>query len=174
MTRDYVKFQEIKFFWHPKYKYYLASKSGQILSLKWNKKRILKLNSLRNGYLYFGLHINNTQKNYSVHRFVYETFKGEIPVDKQVDHVDNCKENNSLSNLQLLTPSENTRKNHFKKKVISLNIETKEEKIFDSFNKAAEFYQIHKSTVSKNCKKKIKITKSKKDGKKFQFFYFKN
>ena len=171
MTRDYIKFKEIKFFWHPYHKDYLASRYGKILSLKWNKKRILKLNTLRNGYLYFGLHINNTQKNYLVHRFVYETFKGEIPSDKQVDHVDNCKENNSLSNLQLLTPSENTRKNHFKKKVISLNIETKEEIIFDSLKEAAEYHQIYYSTVSKICRKIRKTTKSKKDGKRYQFFY---
>ena len=168
--RDFIKFQNIKFFWHPYHKDYLASRYGKILSLKWNKKKILKL-CLRNGYLYFGLHINNTQKNYLVHRFVYETFKGKIPSDKQVDHVDNCKENNLLSNLQLLTPSENTRKNHFKKKVISLNIETKEEIIFDSLKEASEYHQIYYSTVSKNCQKKIKTSKSKKDGKKYQFFY---
>ena len=168
--REYIKFQDIKFFWHPFSNYYLASRCGKILSLKQKEKRILKLNK-REGYLYFGLHINNTQKNYLVHRFVYETFKGEIPSDKQVDHVDNCKENNSISNLQLLTPSENTRKNHFKKKVISLNIETKEEIIFDSLKEVAEYHQIHFSTVSAICRKINKTCKSKKDGKKYQFFY---
>ena len=170
-NRKYIKYQDIKFYWHPKYKYYLASKNGKILSIKWNKKRILKLHTLRNGYLYFGLHINNTQKNYLVHRFVYETFKGKIPSDKQTDHIDNNKENNSLSNLQLLSPSENTKKSHFKKKVISFNLENKEEITFDSLKEAAEFYQIHKSTVSAICRKIRKTSKSKRDGQRCKFFY---
>ena len=168
--REYIKFQEIKFYWHPKYKYYLARRCGKILSLKRNKKRILKLKVSNSDYFMFILYKNGNKSYYYVHRFVYETFKGEIPKGMQTDHIDNNKKNNLINNLQLLSPRENQHKSNCKK-VISFNIETKEEKIFDSFNKAAEFYQIHKSTVSKNCQKKNKITKSKKDGKKFQFFY---
>ena len=169
--REYIDFQNIKFFWHPYFKYYLASKCGKILSLKWNKKRILKLHRLRNGYLNFKLCENNARKDYSVHRFIYECFKGTIPVDKQVDHIDNNKENNLISNLQLLTPSENIRKSHFKKKVISLNIETKEKKIFDSLKQTAEYHQISGRAVGYSCQKINKIIKSKKDGMKYQFFY---
>ena len=122
--REYLEFQEIKFYFHPFHKDYLASCYGKILSLKRNKKRILKLNTLRNGYLYFGLHINNTQKNYLVHRFVYECFKGVIPKGMETDHIDADKKNNSISNLQLLTKKENIRKSCCKK-IISLNIKTK-------------------------------------------------
>ena len=169
--RDFIKFQGIKFFWHPFHKDYLASKCGKILSLKQKEKRILRLGKNgKNNYLIFCLSEKNKKKFYLVHRFVFETFKGEIPSDKQVDHADNCKENNFISNLQLLTPKENHHKSHCKK-VISLNIESGEEKIFNSFNKAAEFYQIHKSTVSMICRKINKSCKSKKDGKCYQFFY---
>ena len=171
MTREFIEFENIKFYYHPKYNYYLASRCGQILSLKWSKKRILKLHKLRHGYLNFKLCENNIHKEYSVHRFVYECFKGTIPKGMHTDHCDNNKENNSISNLQLLTPSENIRKSHFKIKVKSLNIETKEEKIFDSLKDAGEFYQIDFSSISKNCRKKNKTLKSKEDGKKFQFFY---
>ena len=170
-SREYVKYQDIKFFCHPYHKDYLASRCGKILSLKWNKKRILKFGNNGKNYLTFVFYENNKKRDYLIHRFVFETFKGEIPSDKQVDHVDNCKENNSITNLQLLTPSENTRKNHFKKKVFSLNIETQEKKIFDSLKEVAEFYQIHKTTVFRNCQKITKITKSKKDGKRYKFFY---
>ena len=170
-NREYIEFQEIKFFWHPYHKEYLVSKCGQILSLKWNKKRILKLNTLRNGYLIFCLCEKNKKNYYLVHRYVFEAFNGEIPCDKHVDHIDSCKKNNSISNLQLLTPLENIRKSHFKIKVKSLNIETKEEKIFDSLKEAGEFYQIDFSNISKNCRKIYKTSKSKKDGKRYQFFY---
>ena len=169
-NREYIEFQDIKFFWHPSSKYYLASESGKILSLKWNKKRILKLHKLRNNYLNFKLCENNIHKEYSVHRFVYECFKGTIPKGMEIDHCDANRKNNTISNLQLLSHKENVRKSCCKK-VISFNIETKEKKIFEGVTEAAEFYQIAITTVSKNCRKKTKITKSKKDGKRYQFFY---
>ena len=166
-----LQFQNIWFFKHPIYKNYLASKCGQILSLKRKEKKILKFGTKGRGYLFFCLYENNTYKNYLVSRYVFECFKGEIPVDKEVDHIDNDKKNNRISNLQLLTPKENLRKNHLKKKVISFNIETQEEKIFESLKEAAEYYQIHNSTVSKNCQKIIKNTKSKKNGMRYKFKY---
>ena len=169
-NREYVKYQGIKFFWHPFNKDYLASKCGQILSLKWNKKRILKLNKLRNCYLIFCLCEKNKKKYYYVHRFIYECFKGAIPKGMEIDHYDSNKENNSLINLQLLSHKENIRKSCCKK-VISLNIETKEEMIFDSLTKAGEYHQISNRTVGSNCQKIIKITKSKKDGKRYKFSY---
>ena len=168
-----LQFQNIWFFKHPIYKKYLASKCGKILSLKNKENRILKLQIRSSGYLGFQLCENDARKDYLVSRFVFECFKGEIPVDKQVDHVDNCKENNSIFNLQLLSPKENIRKSKCKK-VISFNIETKKEIIFDSLKEAAEFYGIFSTNISKNCKKIIKTSKSKKDGKRYKFFYFKN
>ena len=167
-----IEFQDIMFY-NPVYKNYLASKCGQILSLKRNKKRILKLQKISRGYFYFQLCKNNSRKNYLVSRFVYECFKGEILVDKEVDHIDNNKENNNITNLQLLSPKENIRKSKCKK-VISLNIVTKEEKNFESITEAGEFYDIFSTNISKNCQKKIKTSKSKKDGMKYQFFYLLN
>ena len=168
--REYIEFQGIKFFWHPFYKDYLASRCGKILSLKYKEKRILKLNTLRNGYLYFGLHINNKKRHYLIHRFVFETFKGVIPKGMETDHVDEDKKNNSISNLQLLSHKENVRKS-CSKKVVSLNIETKEEKIFESIIEASEFHRIIGSSITLNCQKIYKTCKSKKDNKKYQFFY---
>ena len=170
MTREYIKFQGIKFFWHPKYKYYLASRCGKILSLKQKEKRILKFGNNGKNYLIFCLCENNKKRFYYIHRFVFETFKGEIPEGMHIDHCDNDRKNNIIDNLQILTPKENTRKSCCKK-VISLNIKTKEEMIFDSLTEAAKYHQITIRTVGCNCQKISKITKSKKDGQRYQFFY---
>ena len=165
VNKDFIKFQDIKFYWHPKYKYYLASKCGKILSLKQKEKRILRFHIRGKGYLGFRLFENNTYKDYSVHRYIYEVFKGEIPEGMHIDHWDFNKKNNSIKNLQLLSPKENIQKSKFKK-VSSLNLETNEKKIFRSVTETAKFYQISISTVSANCQKK-----NKKDGKRYQFFY---
>ena len=91
-------------------------------------------------------------------------------INKLITYIDNNKKNNSIKNLQLLSPRENQHKSNFKK-VISLNIENKEKKIFDSLTQVAEYHQISVKTVCSNCRKRIKTTKSKKDNKKYQFFY---
>ena len=149
---------------------YLASKCGKILSLKHKEKRILKFRNNGNNYLTFCFCKNNKKRNFYIHRFVFETFKGAIPKGMEIDHYDANRKNNSIYNLQLLTPKENQRKSHCKK-VISLNIETQEEKIFDSLKEAGEYFNILPSLVFKNCQKIIKTSKSKKDGMKYQFFY---
>ena len=169
-NREYVKYQDIKFFWHPKYKYYLASRCGKILSLKRNKKRILKLCQKSNGYLGFQLFENKTYKDYSVHRYIYEVFKGEIPKRMHIDHCDFDRKNNSIDNLQILTPKENVRKSCCKK-VVSYDLETQEKMIFDSLTEVGEYHQITIAAVGYNCQKKIKIIKSKKDGKQYKFSY---
>ena len=127
-NREYIEFQNIKFFWHPFSKDYLASRCGKILSLKRKEKKILKLNKKRDGYLDFYFYENNKRIHYYVHRFVFECFKGEIPKGMEIDHVDGDKKNNSISNLQLLSHKENIRKSKCKK-VISFNLETQDEKI---------------------------------------------
>ena len=168
-NREIIKFQNIKFYIHPIYSQYSARKNGQILIN--NRKKILKLGSkCANGYKYFTLYAGNISKSYLVSRFVYECFKGNIPDDKEVDHIDNNKENNSIKNLQLLTHKENTRKSHCRK-VKSFNIETKEEKNFRSVNEAAKYNCISPSSFCLNCRKRTKIVTSKKDGMIYVFNY---
>ena len=143
-NREYVKYQGIKFFWHPFYKDYLASKCGKILSLKRNKKRILKGKNGKSNYLIFCLYENNKKKFYLVHRFIFETFKGEIPnlINKQITLTTIKKIiQYPIFNFYLL---KKILEKSCCKKVISLNIENKEEKIFDSLTQAAEYHQISK------------------------------
>ena len=172
-NRDFIEFQNIKFFWHPFSKYYLASRCGKILSLKRKEKKILKLNKKRDGYLDFYFYENNKRRHYYVHRFVFEIFKGAIPKGMEIDHYDSNKQNNLISNLQLLSHKENVRKSKCKK-VISFNLETQDEKNFNSIKEAAEYHKLQPQTISMNCRKINKTCKSKKDEKRYKFFYFEN
>ena len=47
------------------------------------------------------------RKHLYIHRLVYRTFVGVIPSNKEINHIDHDKNNNSLENLELLTHSEN-------------------------------------------------------------------
>lgn len=70
---------EKKFYCHPVFSNYAASKKGEILSLK--TKRILKINICGSGYYQFSICDEkfDKPKKYYQHRFVYESIKGTIP-----------------------------------------------------------------------------------------------
>ena len=74
---------------HPIYTNYGAKEDGSILNLK--TMRCLKPCVVR-GYLKFFACKNGKRKNYQVHRFVYECFRGDILPELQVDHIDNDKQ----------------------------------------------------------------------------------
>jgi len=59
------------------------------------------------GYKRVGLSKNNKIKSMYVHRLVAEAFIGEIPHKMEVNHIDGVKANNHVSNLEIVTSSEN-------------------------------------------------------------------
>ena len=154
---------------HPFISNYLANKDGDIYSLI-SKKILSKNRTNGNGYLIFSFYDSLKKKNYYHHRFVWEVFNGIIPKDKQIDHILNLKSDNSIKNLQLLTPKQNIQKSH-NRSVVSTNIETGEEKIFNSLKEASEELNINISYISRICKNKNKTAKSKKNGCKYTFKY---
>jgi len=86
---------------------YEASTHGRIRSLKFGRTRIMK--AFRVGVVgnqYLAVDIDNKARK--VHRLVCETFIGPSG-KKQANHRDGNKINNSLENLEWVTPSENVR-----------------------------------------------------------------
>ena len=156
-----------KYYKHNVFTKYAASKDGNIINIK--SKRIIKMINC-NGYLYFNLCDKKLSKPkiYHQHHFVYEVFKGEIPQFFEVDHINNLKNDNRIKNLQILTKKQNIKKSN-NKPVVSTNIETGEERRFDSITKASIELNIYISSISSICRKKSKTTKSKKDGCKYTF-----
>ena len=90
------------------YSNYEIFEDGRIWSYRKNK--FLKPGKKHNGYQVVVLFDNEGEpKTYLLHRVVWETFSGEqIPEGIQVNHIDENKENCMFSNLNLMTPKENT------------------------------------------------------------------
>lgn len=101
---------------------YTINEKGEVFSSNYNKKKIRKklkpqrASQSKKGYYQVRLYGENDRRdskgrkigklNY-IHRLVYEHFIGDIPEGKEIDHIDGDTSNNSVSNLQLLSPRAN-------------------------------------------------------------------
>lgn len=73
-----------------------------------NKLVQVKPTKSKNGYVCISCVLkDNTYTHVYLHRFLWETFNGEIPQGYEIDHQDTHKDNNSLDNLIICTHKEN-------------------------------------------------------------------
>ena len=80
----------------------ICNKDGSIKRLKTNDK----------GYYFTNFYYNNKPHCHLAHTVIWMAFNGSIPEGYEVDHIDNDRKNNKLSNLQILTKSENNKKSY--------------------------------------------------------------
>ena len=125
------------------------------------------------GYLRF----TAEKKRYHNHIIIYEAFNGIIKDGFVIDHINNNKTDNSLSNLQAVTLSQNTKMGgtgkHAKqaKSVKSFDTSTNEDKIFQSMNEASRYFDICVPSVRRVAEGIQKSAVSKKNGHKIRFSY---
>lgn len=87
---------------HPTIPYFVSS-DGLIEKIKGKGYKVQSKS--KTGYR----SITYNRKTWLVHRMVWEAFNGLIPKGMQINHIDGNKSNNNLSNLEMVTPSENMR-----------------------------------------------------------------
>ena len=169
---------------HPIYTQYAASRDGYIIHIT---KQVPNKGIENNiGYMMQTVWKFDElkQKNVTVHKLVWETYNGEIPDGKEIDHIDNDKKNNKLDNLQLLNHSANCKKAvksciDLKSRLTnwkclkSINLTTKEVKYYFSLTSAAKHLDINPSSIWKVCESINKSALSKKDGYRYSFGYVK-
>ena len=84
---------------------YSITKDGQVFSHKTNKFK--KPFVFPTGYIGITLSKNAVSKNYYLHRIVADNYISNPNNKPQVNHIDGNKANNSISNLEWVTPKEN-------------------------------------------------------------------
>lgn len=142
---------------------YMASSNGRIKNFNTNK--VLKTRISR-GYELVNIQIKGKPKTFTVHRLIAKTFIPNPMNKREINHKDENKLNNALSNLMWCTSKENanwgTRNERISKsitglqrisvnkvRVIKLDIESNE--IIDSYNsvsEAAKLNNIGQSNIS--------------------------
>ena len=91
---------------------YQVSDLGRVRSLKYGKVRVLKPQKDNGGYLFVNLYRDRKMKHFLVHRLVAQAF---IPNDDdsktQINHRNEVKSENRVSNLEWCTAQYNTNYN---------------------------------------------------------------
>lgn len=88
---------------------YLTQKSitGKSYSRILYGKELTPTSNGKAGYYQVPLWKDSKCKRFYVHRLVWFAFNGEIPEGYEIDHDDQDKSNNNLSNLKLITRKDN-------------------------------------------------------------------
>ena len=114
----------------------------------------LKPKTKKNGYKELYLSISkNKAKSFYVHRLIAQTFIGSIPDGHNVNHIDGDKANNNVSNLEIITYSENS-KHAYKHGLIKLNPQKGSEKSNSKTNEK-EVLQIRTEHAKHRSLKKL-------------------
>lgn len=156
---------------------YQVSDYGRVRSLNYlgheGKVKVLRI-VIANGYYYLTLYKDGKKKGFRVHRLVVTAFIGPIPRGMVVNHINENKLDNRLSNLEICTQKYNnnwgTRNERLSKKLIGNTSASKKLQLIKhdtdtklSFNSAIEasafFGYSHKQQISSL------ISKARKKGK---------
>lgn len=88
----------------------------------WIGYRLYKVFHKKQGRWYAQLVCKNSRTTTSYARYLMEVFLGRrLTAEETVDHVNNDKQDDRMENLQLLSPSENTKKSAKGRTMVLLN-----------------------------------------------------
>lgn len=166
---EYVENPDVKR--HPDFHKYEFNKSGQYRMV--GNEKWLDGNLHKSGYINCSMNGNDIKQiSRGIHRAVYETFVGKIPEGYEIDHIDDCKINNKLENLQCITLSENRKKaqknnqafrekakigHTLKRNIKAQNIVTKDIKYFKSKSQAGKYFGCSPALVYLICEEKNNV-----------------
>ena len=128
------------------------------------------------GYRIISIRYECNVIHYSYHRFIYESHHGLIPDGYVVDHTDDNKLNNNIENLQIITQSQNLKKNYIKKSrvarpVRAICLNTGLINDFRSQKFAGKVLDVNMSSIKRVCENIQNTATSKTTGYQYYFHY---
>ena len=137
---------------------YQVSNFGRVKRVKTN--RVLKGSKHTHGYLVVGLYKNNTKSTKKIHRLVAEVFIPNTDNKPEVNHIDEDKTNNMVSNLEWVTAKENSNhgtRNERRAKtqsipIIVTNLTTGESTKFNSGTECARQLDLDQGNITRVLK----------------------
>ena len=137
---------------------YAITSCGKVWSYR--AQKFLSQRKNNDGYLLVNLYKNGTMKTYSVHRLVAEAYIPNPENKTEINHKDENKEHNWLSNLEWTTHKENinygTRTTKAAAKLSKPVYCEELNKVFSSTIEAAHQLGIDQGSISKCCRGKRK------------------
>ena len=118
---------------HHIYTDYLITEEGDVYSTKYGKLKKKKQCTDTRGYKILALYNNGKRKTYKVHRLVAQTYIPNPDNLPQVNHIDEDKTNNNVSNLEWCNNQYNTEYS-FAKSYIVENVRTGERQTMHNLN----------------------------------------
>lgn len=127
---------------------YAATNLGEIWSYK--TQSFFSPWASAQGYLYVTLQTPEGQKNFRVHRLVAQTFIPNPEGKKEVDHINENKQDNRVENLRWVTSAENkANSSQAGRKIIRSKVRCVETgEVFKSMVQAAAFAGCHRYTIN--------------------------
>jgi hypothetical protein len=159
----------------PQFEHYSVDEYGVVINEKTG--RIRKKGKNKKGYELVMLSNNGITKSFVVHRLVYECFVGEIPDKLEINHIDANKSNNHISNLELVTHTENIQKavemglfrsgatHKLSKKIVAMD-RNFEHYNFDSIGQACKALKLRHTDIWRVLTRKCKTAKG------YEFYYW--
>ena len=139
---------------------YQISNLGNIMSIR--RKRLIKSDRRKDGYIQVHLIKDKKMKNFLLHRLVAITFIENYNDYEFINHIDGNKENNSLNNLEWCDRSYNILHAYDnelikkRKKVEQYDKDNNLLNIYESIMEASKKTNIDRSNISACCKGKKK------------------
>lgn len=167
MKTDTMNFEQMKEVWKDIEVYegiYQVSNLGRVKRV--TTGRILKSSKNRGGYLYVNLCKNGKYKTHKIHRLVSQAFIPNPENKPEINHIDEDKSNNVISNIEWSTRKENnnhgTRNERTSKKqsipIIATNLKTGESKEFYGTSECARQLGLNQSSITSVLKGRNKQT----------------
>lgn len=129
--------------------FYEVSNFGNVRSLNYNhtgQRKVLSQGEDK-GYLKVVLCKNGKTKNFSVHRLVAEAFLPNLLDEQEVNHIDENKQNNQVSNLEWCDRKYNINYGNRNQRVAEKNTNGKCSKPLLQFSKTGELIKEWSSTM---------------------------